>query len=360
LSSAGLTMPQNFGDSAAVFAAIVDELEKTVDETRSKQAEVEQNQARTRLQEVRGALEAATDAAGLITAKQSERTTKQGELQTAQSDLQQTNSDITSKQSELTGLRDEKSTLEGQLSTQQSQLQTVNNRIAAIDSQLAGLDPTDDAAQIAALNSERRNLVREQGSLETAITNTTSAISQKDSQISVAEEELLDLQSEKTRLEGLISDLESDINTLNQEIAQLNAVLILSTFFFIPLLFFAILRIIEPDFAEMEQTSQQTDRVENTIEDNLQGVEDLEASEQLEEALRKLLFDLDAEVGDVRRFTAVFFSSMAVAEEILSTVKGLIGEPLVGEVAEQIGLLGALNKTDSAAVASNERVKLGL
>ena len=108
---------------------------------------------------------------------------------------------------------------------------------------------------------------------------------------------------------------------------------------------------------------QEMDRRELAQDNILQGLDDLEqlnGIDQAEEQLRAILEELGLEAENITRVTAALFANAKVLEEIVEVLENLVGEPLVGEESERVGLLGALNQEESATVASAARVRLGI
>jgi hypothetical protein len=105
------------------------------------------------------------------------------------------------------------------------------------------------------------------------------------------------------------------------------------------------------------------DRRELAQDNILQGLDDLErlnGIDQAEEQLRAILEEMGLEAENITRVTAALFANAKILEEIVAVLENLVGEPLVGEESERVGLLGALNQEESATVASAARVRLGI
>lgn len=359
LTSIGLGVPTNLGNAEAVLADLADKLETIIGSSRSEKAITEQEKQETRANRVLGALFGVLTAQLSIGLKKAEKAQKETELADKQQQLSTIDSQIATVTSEIATLNGQKTSIEQSITNTQNQLNSVNNQLATVNATIAALQAANLPVPQALIDT-RNSLNAQKSSLEGSLANLNTQLASVNSQISAKNTELSDLNTQKAELQGEIDQLKEDIAKLTNEIALLTTAVIFSLFFGIAFLLSALFFMGRIDSTAELSHFNRTENANDQIQQGLSALQELDGADQAFEDIRALLNDQGIEVANFEVFAALLLTETLVVQEVVDVLLNLVGEALTGEKSEQIGLLGAFNKTDTAALSSAERVKLGI
>lgn len=225
LSSLGLGLPQNFGDTAALLSAVSQVLEQTVDETRKNDAVARGEKVRSGLNQAESVFASMIGLSQDITRYADERVQKEtlkAQKETELAGLDAQKASLESQRSGLisqrSGLESQRSSLQGTSASLQNQINTANAQIAQINAALA---TATDPPIIAALNAQKNALQAHVQSLVSQKASVDGQINTLNSQINSLNSQINSLTSQINGIEAQRQTLTNEIATLTTEIAQL-------------------------------------------------------------------------------------------------------------------------------------------